>query len=77
MTVPAPTGESPLKTPALRQFQIRGHRTGRPALRLIRHGGFSLVEASLRAHAPGLLRCAKRQRELPDASEPRRGPGWL
>lgn len=53
LTVPAPTGESPLKTPALRQFQIRGHRTGRPALRLIRHGGFSLVEASLRAHAPG------------------------
>ena len=26
---------------------------------LIRHEGFSMVEASLRAHAPGFLRCAK------------------
>ena len=43
-------------------FGSSGSATDAPMLTkpiLIRHEGFSMVEASLRAHAPGFLRCAK------------------
>lgn len=43
-------------------FGSSGSATDAPMLTkpiLIRHEGFSMVEASLRAHASGFLRCAK------------------
>jgi hypothetical protein len=59
---------SPLKTPALRHFQIRRHRPDRPTLHKIRQGGLSL-SSSLLSHAPYIasMRCARGTRELPDA----------
>lgn len=60
--------KSPLKTPALRHFQIRGHRETGPHFEEFGMGIFALVIHSNHARA-GRCRCANLTRELPDALE--------
>ena len=48
---PCRSEKSPVKTPALRHFQIRGHRPCRPTLRKIRHEDYRFT-VTLSAHAP-------------------------